>query len=316
MQRTHILVTGSTAFDHLYSYEGSFLDGIDTSKLIELSISFPVTNHRIFPGGAGANVAWNLGLLKQNVQLLSATGEDAKPYLSTLKQAGINTDTVSIISPGETPHAVITTDEANRQITIFDPGIEKQADWTKNLTHAHNIAIVILTPWRPSFMQPILDWCKSNTIPYVFDPGQQILNFDRDELYTIVSASAGIVVNDYEWKLVQSRMALDEAAILNIVPFCAITHGEEGFELKIKDATQSFPACKPLSTRNPTGAGDAFRAGMLTGIQAGWPLETGCQLGAALASLVVEYEEAQIPFIDINELRHRVKITYGEILPI
>lgn len=310
-QQTNILVAGSTAFDHLYTYEGSFLDGIDTSKLSELSVSFPVTNHRIFPGGAGANVTWNLGLLQQHVQLLSATGDDAQAYIATLKERGINVDTISIIQPGDTPHAVITTDDAKRQITLFDPGIEPKADWTKNLQQAMNVSVAILTPWRPSFMQPVIDWCKSHKVPYIFDPGQQILNFDQESLHTIVSQAAGVVLNEYEWTLLQQRMGLDTVSILNMTPFCAVTKGAEGFSLYTHQSMQSFPACKPRTTLNPTGAGDAFRAGMLTGIQRAWPLETGCQLGAALASLVVEHEEAQIAFADTTELMRRMNAAYG-----
>lgn len=305
-----ILVAGSIAYDHFYDYEGSFLDGIDTSKLADLSVSFSVSRHRKHTGGAGANVAWNMALLGESPLLLATAGSDATPYIERMKQEGVRTDAITVNPAGITAHAIIVTDDAKRQITFFDPGVEMDTKWEDRLSPLGEIDLAILTPWKPHFMLPVIAWCEKHAVPFIFDPGQHILDFNQAELTDILGHCRGLVLNEYEWHLLQTRSGKSAEEIRNSVPFAVITRGENGFEIFEGEHISRFPACTHDNTVNPTGAGDAFRAGLLTGILEGWPLALGCQLGAAIASLVVEIEATQLPALDLEEVRLRAKRAY------
>ncbi len=303
-----ILVAGSLAFDNLYKHQGSFLDGIDTSKLDDLSISFTVTDHTIQKGGAGANIAWNLALLECPVALFCVVGKDAKEYVTILEARGVNTEHIIVYEKGATPHCVIATDNELRQITLFDSGVELQMDWLREIQNCQNIRMVLVGPWQPEFSLPIFTWAAAKNIPAIFDPGQHILDYNQTQLHKVLETCEGIVLNTYEWHILQGRANLKDTDIIEKVNFIIVTKGEDGFDVHTKKGNEHFPACQPLQTINPTGAGDAFRAGLLSGLYNNDSLEDACKLGAALASKVVEQEGALLDNVDITELNARKKL--------
>ncbi len=308
---SRILVAGSMALDRFVHYEGSFLDGIRQESLEHLSVSFSVARYEERDGGSGANVAWNLRLLNQDLTLLSAAGKDGQAYIDRLKAKGIDTSLIYVSSTLPTANAVIATDESRRQITFFYVGAEMEPGWLQPEKFPLHFSRAIVTPWKPIFTLPALRWCKEKGISCIFDPGQHILGFTPEQFAEAIENCDGLMMNTYEWQLVEERMKVSKEELLKKIPFIIITHGEEGFMICEPEKEKNYPACTPDCIVNPTGAGDAFRAGVLAGLERGLDLATSTQLGAALASKVVEAEGALLPEIDRGEICGRVEKTYG-----
>jgi adenosine kinase len=308
---SRVLVAGSMALDRFVHYEGSFLDGIRQESLEHLSVSFSVARYEERDGGSGANVAWNLRLLHQELSLLSAVGKDGQAYVDRLHARGIDTSLIYVSSTLPTANAVIATDEARRQITFFYVGAEMEPNWLKPETFPTHFSRAIVTPWKPIFTLPALRWCKEKGIPCIFDPGQHILGFTVEQFQEAIDCCQGLMMNTYEWQLIEERMGTSKEALLQKIPFIIITHGEEGFFVYEPGTEKHYPACTPDTIVNPTGAGDAFRAGVLTGLERGLDLAVSAQLGAALASKVVEVEGALLPSVDMAEISGRVEKAYG-----
>jgi len=160
-----------------------------------------------------------------------------------------------------------------------------------------------------------MQWCAQQKVPVFFDPGQQIIAFSADELKRLTKMSAGVIVNDYEWSLLKDALKADEKTILALTPLAVITHGEKGVTLLSKDGTVTLPSCKPDRVVDPTGAGDAFRGGLLFGLSRGWDMQSAIELGAAMGSKVIEQEGTLMDALDLEEIRGRAEVTYGHALP-
>jgi adenosine kinase len=158
-------------------------------------------------------------------------------------------------------------------------------------------------------------WCEKTGIPYLFDPGQNVLAFGQDDLLQCIRGSRGVICNAYEWQLLSQRTGFSTEEMLKETHLLIITQGEEGLSLTTAKETIVLPACKVEVVRNPTGAGDALRAGILAGLAAKWPLRSCGQLGAAMGSLVVEQEGTLMDTLDKEQVWARVEATYGEKLP-
>ena len=158
--------------------------------------------------------------------------------------------------------------------------------------------------------------CSKQKIPWLFDPGQLVIGLSKDELISSTKASNGVIVNAYEWGLFADKTGLFVDSFLELNPLLIITQGEDGVTIHSKkEGAIVLPACAPAKVINPTGAGDALRAGFLTGLSAGWSLKQCGQLGASIASFVVEQEGTLIDFLDLNDVLSRAEVTYGEALP-
>ena len=310
-----VLVTGSIAYDVLLSYDGVFADAIHADALDQLSLSFFAQHYARHNGGTGANIAWNLRLLNGDPLLVSTAGSDGGEYLATLQERGIDTQYVDLIQDRVTATAIIGTDSRENQITFFHPGADVAGTWPDLSSLRDDIAYAIVSPRDTRLMLAAVEWCEAMRLPFIFDPGQQINAFSEDELSRCVRASAGVIVNEYEWSLISKRLNYTEENIILDTPLLIITRSEHGITTFNSDGAQTFGACKPDKVVNPTGAGDAFRAGLLKGFSSGWSLTDSCRLGAALGSKVVEIEGTLIDQLDLVDLRKRVKETYDEELP-
>lgn len=310
-----ILVTGSIAYDLLLTYDGSFADAIDPLKLDQLSLAFVTPHFAKHHGGTGANIAWNLRLLNQSPLLVGTVGSDGGSYTSLLKERGIPIDHVESLGAYATSTALIATDSKERQITFYHPGADSQGTWPELSNEREDIAYSIVSPRDARLMLEAMQWCEGFAVPYVFDPGQQVLAFSEDELHRAIRGSKGVIANDYEWSLLSERTHLSISEFLSVAPFLVVTHADEGLTLYAPEGEKVLPACKAEKVVNPTGAGDGLRAGLLTGLAAKWPLPKAAQLGAALASFVVEQEGTLIDRVDLNEVLGRAEVTYGEPLP-
>ncbi len=310
-----ILVTGSVAYDLLLSYDGSFAEAIDPAHLDELSMAFVTQRFVRHHGGTAANIAWNLRILGQAPVTVATVGGDGGEYLSLLEEKGIPVDHIVTLPQHATSTAIVSTDTRGRQITFYHPGADAHGSWPENLAQDDPLDFAIVSPRDAKVMISACAWCEKSGVPYLFDPGQQVLAFDQEELLRCVRGSRGVICNAYEWQLLSERTGFSAEEILGETHMLVITHGEEGVSLTTAKETTVLPACKVENPVNPTGAGDALRAGLLAGLSAKWDLRAAGQLGAALAAFVVEREGTLLDGVTAEDVRSRALMTYGEALP-
>lgn len=310
MPRT-ILVTGSLTYDLFFAYEGSFREGVNRADPDCLSLCFVTQNHARAHGGTGANIAWNLRLLREEPLLVGTVGRDGEPYCRMLRERGIPTHNVEMVPDHATSTAVISTDSGERQITFFHPGADAHGSWPASQIDPSALSCAIAAPRDVRVTMEALTWCHDHGVPCVFDPGQNILCFTADDLWRALRMCAGLIVNASEWETLASLLSSSLPDVLAVAPWVVITRGADGCSVHTREGSLALPACPAATVVDPTGAGDAFRAGLLVGISRGWPLAEGCKLGAALAAKVVEQQGGLLPTCDPEELFRTVRAVYG-----
>lgn len=308
------LVHGSIAYDLLLGYDGSFPDAIDPAHLDELSVSFVAPLYKRHHGGTGANIAWNLKLLGQDPLLVGTVGTDGGPYTALLDGYKISTKHIERRTDAITATAIIATDTAERQITFFHPGADALGSHPDHEEFS-DCVLCIIGPRNAVLMLKAAQLCEKNAIPYLFDPGQLSHVFGRDEFRRAVKGSRGMIVNEYEWALASEKLKWSTDDVTDACGLLVVTHGEEGLTLTDTKHELVVSAAKPDKIVNPTGAGDALRAGLLTGLGAGWSLEDAGRLGAVMGSFAVEYEGTLLPHLDLEDVTERFKSTYGKAMP-
>ncbi|MDD4319318.1 MAG: carbohydrate kinase family protein [Candidatus Peribacteraceae bacterium] len=310
-----ILTCGSIAYDLLLQYDGSFPDAIDPMHIDELSVAYVTPRFARHHGGTGANIAWNLRLLNQEPLLVGTVGNDGGTYTALLEERGISTKRVEVQREHATSTAIVATDSREHQITFFHPGADAYGTFPDISEERDDLAYAIISPRDAKVMLQAAEWCRKFAVPYLFDPGQQTSAFSEDELLRAIQGSAGLVANAYEWGLISKRTSFSVDQLLEHVKVFILTQGEDGCTVYTPKGATVLSACKPESVVNPTGAGDAFRAGLLTGLAAKWPLPQAARLGCSVASFVVEQEGTLLDSLDINDVLGRAETTYGEALP-
>ncbi len=309
------LVHGSIAYDLLLHCESAFTDVIHPQNLETLSAGFLAQRYERHHGGTAANIAWNLRLLGQDPLVIGTVGSDGGAYLSLLAERGIGTDFIEQKEDSLTATAIIASDSGERQITFFHPGADAHGMLPHIEEERDTIGFAIVSPRDAILMQKAAEQCKALHIPFLFDPGQQSALFSRDEMRRAITGSQGLVVNAYEWALAREKLEWETADILAVCPLIVITQGEQGLTLHSQADTIVIKACAPDRFVNPTGAGDALRAGLLIGLAKGWSLTHTGRLGAAMGSFAVEQEGTLIDQLDVDDVRARVLENYGEELP-
>ena len=309
------LVAGSIAYDMLLAYDGSFAAGIDVDKLDELSVGY-VTRHLVkHHGGTAANIAWNFALLNQDVGITGSVGSDGKDYLERLKNKGIDVSHVSVREEHVTPTAIIGTDSGERQITFFHPGADFDTQAPDLTKRKETLSHVLVSPHNEVAMQQTALHCQEQGIPYIFDPGQQSLQFSQDDLKRTVHGSTAVIANAYEWSLLREALGWAANEVMEYTGLLIVTHGEHGLNIQTSEDSIQIDAVPAQKLINPTGAGDALRAGLVTGIGLGWDLRDAGRLGAALASFAVESEGPPMEEFDLEAMYKRAEDAYGEVLP-
>ena len=309
------LAVGSIAFDTLLQYDGSFAEGIDADHLDELSVAYVTQHLARHHGGTGANIAWNLRLLGQEAVLAGSVGSDGDAYLERLRKHGVDVSRVVRRSHHVTPTAIVGTDSDERQITFYHPGADQETEPPDITSLKSKIAYVLVSPHSAMNMLQTAVRCQEQKMPYLFDPGQQALQFSRDDLRRVVRGSSALVVNAYEWALLSDALAWSADEVLESTELLVVTHGEHGFALQTKEESIVMDAVPAPKLVNPTGAGDAFRAGLVTGLALEWDIRDAGKLGAALASFVVEIEGTQLERFHMDDLYARAEAAYGGRLP-
>lgn len=293
-----ILITGSLAFDVIMDFPGRFADHIDPTKIHVLNVSFLVDTLKKQQGGTAGNIAYNLALLKTPVSILGSAGEDFKEYQDFLKKVGVDTSQIKISPDNLTSQAFIITDQSDNQITAFYPGA-----MSENSKLSINLAdFAVISPNDPKAMINFALECQKRNIPYMFDPGMQLPRLTDQDLTAGINRAKILIGNDYEIGLIKKRVRDIKVDIL------ITTLGAKGSIIQYKDQTIQISPAKPKKVVDPTGAGDAYRAGFLAGYLQGKDLKTSGQMGSVGACYAVEKYGTTTHRFTMEEFQKR----YGE----
>lgn len=292
LARMQMCVTGSVATDHLMTFPGKFTDSLVADQLHTVSLSFLVDDLQVRRGGVGANIAFGLGVLGQQPILLAAVGRDFEDYRSWLDRHGVNTDFVHVSEVAHTARFVCTTDSAQNQIASFYPGAMAEArniEIEPVIDAVGGIDLVVVGPNDPEAMLRHTDECRDRAIPFVADPSQQLASMEGEVIRRLIDGAAYLFTNEYEAVLIERKTGWTAEEILERVAVRVTTLGKDGAKVETADgeiARVGVPQEEIIS--DPTGVGDAFRAGYLAGVSRSLGPERSAQLGSMLATLVIE----------------------------
>ena len=304
-----VIVSGSIAYDRIMDYAGNFTDSFMADKLHTLSVSFQVERIKEEFGGVAGNLAYNLKLLGEEPEMLGTAGSDFGRYAEYLQKLGIATDSIHIDASDLTSVAHIVTDRANNQIAAFAMaagakpyGPLPDGDFKCAVLGAGCVADTIA----------IAAHAKAKATNYYFDPGQAMLAFSPDALKKIISGAAGLFCNDYELGLIEEKTGWNEAALLTQAPLLVVTLGAKGSRIMSQEGVVEISAVPLGKLVDPTGAGDAHRAGFIKGILAGLSLKQCGQLASVVAAYAVENFGTQNHHFTLAEASERYEKAYGE----
>ncbi len=302
----NIIVSGSLAYDRIMDFPDYFSDHILPEKLHVLNISFTVNGMVERLGGTAGNIAYALSLLGEKPIILATVGHDYHRYFESLAKKNIASDSIKIIEEEFTASAYITTDRADNQITGFNPGAMKYPscfDFDR-VNPQESIAII-----APGNLEDMIDYprsCKSRGIDYIFDPGQSLPMWNAQELIRSIDGSRILISNDYELELVISKTGLNRKKLLEKTRTIITTLGEMGSRVCTPDREIDIPAAKAKEVLDPTGAGDAYRAGLIKGLTEGRGIEQCAVMGSVCASFAVECYGTQEYHFSLQEFRERL----------
>ena len=291
----NVIVTGSIAYDYLMSFPGRFAEHILPDQIEHLSVSFLVDEMRRQRGGCAANIAYNLALLGERPRVMGTVGQDFGEYRAWLEQHGVDTSLIRDEPDLFTASFFVSTDQDGNQIASFYTGAMARA---RNLSFhdldAGQVDLVVISPNDPQAMVKYAAECQDLDIPYLYDPSQQIIRLSGDELRAGLAGCSILVVNEYEFEMLQEKTGLTPEEIrATPARACVVTLGVEGSRIWAGEAIYDIPAVPPEQTDDPTGVGDAFRAGFIKGLSTNLPWDVTGRMGALAATYVIEQPGSQ-----------------------
>ena len=283
-----ILVSGSLAYDRIMNFPGRFSDHIMPDKLHMINVSFTVDGMAENYGGTAGNIAYSLSLLDEKPRILAAIGHDYHRYFEWLDRCGLSVEDIRVVAEEATSSAFITTDLADNQITGFNPGAMKHPSLfdLDRIDPSGSIAVI-----APGNLQDMADYtagCRDRGIFCIFDPGQSLPAWQGDALAETLLKGNMLVSNDYELEMIKDKTGLSVEAMLEKVDAIITTKGEAGCDVITKDSSTRIPAVATENVVDPTGAGDAFRGGLIKGLVQGHPVERACMMGTVCSHYVIQ----------------------------
>jgi adenosine kinase len=289
-ERPHmdIVVTGSVAFDYLMKFPGYFRDHILPERLESISLSFLVESMVVQRGGIAPNIAYTLALLGSRPRVMATVGQDFESYRAWLESKGVDTSLCRVIPEVFTASFFANTDRSNAQICSFYPGAMGYAAQLTFRELESKPDLVVISPNDPGAMNAYVAECLELGIPYIYDPSQQLARLGAADVQQGIQGARALFVNEYEFALIQKMTGLSEGDILKTCQFMVVTCGEHGANVHAGQQDYHIPVVPPQQIADPTGVGDAFRGGFLTGYIHGLAWETCGQMGALAATYCLE----------------------------
>jgi len=307
-----IAVAGSIATDHLFTFEGRFADSLLAEQLSNVSLSFLASDLQIRRGGTGANIAFGMGVLGHSPLLVGAVGKDAADYLTWLQEHGVDTTHVRVSGTLASARFTCTTDQDHAQIATFFPGAMVEAAEI-DIAVVGEVDLVVVAPDDPGAMLRHSASCRERGVPFAADPSQQLAFMDGDAIRGLVEGATYLFTNDYEAGLVHEKTGWSADEVLDVVGTRITTHGPDGISIFRKGEPVIEVAPAPArEVVEPTGVGDAFRAGFLCATGWGLSLERSAQVGALVATHVVETIGTQEYTFTPDGFLGRFAEVYGE----
>jgi adenosine kinase len=299
-----IIVSGSLAYDRIMDFPGYFKDHIIPEKIHVLNVCFQVNNMKEKFGGTAGNIAYALNLMGQKPLISAAVGRDYHRYFEWLEKNGISTENIRTIEDEFTASAYITTDQADNQITGFHPGAMKYSSSLDFDKLDPRETLVIVSPGNLEDMVKYPQACKARGIDYIFDPGQSLPMLAAKDLVQALEGCRILIANDYELDLILGKTGMNKEALLKRAAAVIVTLGELGSRLFTPGCEICIPAAKPKTVKDPTGAGDSYRGGLISGLVQGMAIEQCARMGSVCASFAVECvgtQEYRFSFEEFNE---------------
>ncbi len=311
-----IAVTGSIAWDNLMHFPGRFTEQLVADKLDNISLSFLVDDLVLRRGGIAANIAFGMAQLGLAPMLVGAVGEDLTDYLTWLGEQGVDCGSVRVSETELTARFICTTDDDMNQLASFFPGAMSEAreiELAPTADRVGGLDLVVVSPNDPAAMTRHTRECRDTGYPFMADPSQQLARLSGEEVRDLVDGAAYLITNDYEKSLLERKTGWTEQDVLDRVKVRITTHGKDGVQISGNDIdTLHVPIAREVRLADPTGVGDAFRAGFLSGLS--WDLDfaRAAQVGSLLATIVIETVGPQDYQIDRQKFVSRLGEAYGD----
>ncbi len=308
-----ILVCGSIAYDTIMVFRDQFKNHILPEQIHILNVAFLVPDLRREYGGCAGNIAYSLKLLGEEPLVMATVGHDAEPYERRMDMLGISRRHVRRLDGEFTAQAFITTDIDDNQITAFHPGAMSHSHLNR-IAESDGVRLAIVSPdGRQGMVEHARDLARAR-IPYVLDPGQGLPMFSGEDVLEMLAGAKCLTVNDYEARLVEQKTGKSLAELSTRVEAVVVTRGAEGADVHFSGQQIHVPAVKPDSLVDPTGCGDAFRAGLLYGMARGWDWRRSARLASLMGSIKIAHRGGQNHRVSRDEVERRFADAFGEKL--
>jgi len=312
----NVIVTGSIAYDYLMTFPGRFAEHILPDQIENLSVSFLVDEMRRQRGGCAANIAYNLALLGERPLLMGTVGQDFREYRVWLQGRGVDTSLVREERDLFTASFFVSTDQCGNQIASFYTGAMARArELSLRRLDPDVVSLVIISPNDPAAMVKYAAECRALDIPYLYDPSQQIIRLSGEELRAGLEGCALLVVNEYEFGMLQEKTGLSPEVIRTIPDrACIITHGVKGSRIWTEGDVVDIPPVSLTEVCDPTGVGDAYRAGLVKGLAMELPWDLTGRIGSLAAAYVLEQFGPQSHQYTLDQFAARFQERFGMVV--
>jgi len=309
----HTLICGSIAYDTIMVFRDRFRNHILPDQIHILNVSFLVPDMRREFGGCAGNIAYNLRMLGGSPLIMAAVGEDYQPYAYRLERLKLSQAHVRQVKDTFTAQAFITTDLDDNQITAFHPGAMNHSHLNR-VADAKDVSLGIVAPDGRDGMQNHAREFAAAGIPFIFDPGQGMPMFSGEELLEFMQMASYVALNDYEARMLQDKTGYTLQQLASMVKAMAVTEGADGSVIYVDGAPLRIPSVKPTAVLDPTGCGDAYRAGLLYGIAQGLDWNTTGRLASLMGSIKIASRGGQNHQLTREEIGMRYREAFGQAI--
>ncbi len=307
-----IVVTGSLAYDYIMNFPGYFKDHILQDRAHVLSVSFLVDSMRQMRGGVAGNVAYSLSLLGERPLVVASAGGDFGEYRAWMERQGIDPSGIVEVEDEFTASCFINTDKADNQLVAFYPGAMTRAkDLTLEGLGLGADDMVIISPTDPEAMSRYAEECRNMGVPFLFDPGKQTPRLEGDQILGGLEGASVLVSNDYEFAMMSEKTGRSEEELIRSAPLTVVTRGEQGSMIYSSGETLEIPVAPISEVVDPTGAGDAYLAGLVFGLAREFPLEVVGRVATLAAAFVIEQRGCQEHYYTPEVFAERYKCAFG-----